>query len=162
VCTYKVSTEDEVTIRFRNFGPKSIVMTVSAASASGGGAGVAEEEEEEELKIDEGCVAVAFPRPLSLGHLTEKLWLVRNFRPVCVCCPRVSVCVVCVCAHTCALIHHLDLNVVRADKHVVSAIYFYYYISIHTASMCPHCAGYAELILLVCVRIVQGMQSSYC
>jgi hypothetical protein len=74
-------------------------MTVSAASASGGGADVAEEEEEE-LKIDTGCVAVPFPRPLSLGHLTEKLWLVRNFRPVCVCCPCVCVCVVCVCAHT--------------------------------------------------------------
>ncbi len=99
-----MSTEDEVTIHFRNFGPKSIVMTVSAAS--GGGAGVAEEEEEEELKIDEGCVAVAFPRPLSLGLRTEKLWLVRNFRPVCVCVlcvVRVCLCVSCVCvrAHVC-------------------------------------------------------------
>ena len=86
-------------------------MTVSAASASGGGGGVAEEEEEE-LKIDEGGVPVPFPRPLSLGHLTEKMWLVRNFRPVCVCVVCVCVCLCRVCArtHTCALIHHFDLN----------------------------------------------------
>ena len=75
-------------------------MTVSAASASGGGGGVAEEEEEE-LKIDEGGVPVPFPGPLSLGHLTEKLWLVRNFRnfrPVCMC--VVSVCLSMPCART--------------------------------------------------------------
>jgi hypothetical protein len=60
-----VSTEDQVETFSRNFGPKSIVMTVSAASGSRGGACVAEEEVYE-LKIDEGCVPVPFPRPLSI------------------------------------------------------------------------------------------------